>query len=463
MPAPGKGDRRMNFRERKYMKEFFSGVSHTTLNPKGPGVVRMHLVPSRTPWKEPSAVILNGQDIIPVNPSWTVLLNNFILQVNKHAGRPLTQEDMNGIVEQAVGDTCRVFPRTPRKRIHDDLEVMLKALVDVAYGRKPEVDVGYLSLGEYAPYMTAPHRMDLMVSAMTKNGRWHCNQKCIHCYAAGQPEAEVEELSGEDWKKVIDACRKANIPQLTFTGGEPTLRPDLVELVAHAEWFVTRLNTNGVNLTPDLARRLYDASLDSVQITLYSANAQTHNTLVGAPNAEKTLAGLENALEAGLSVSVNTPLCSLNAGEYRATLEALRDRGVSYVSCSSLILTGSAREKESQATQLSEEALTGVLSEAATFCEKNEMELSFTSPGWVREETLRSLGLTVPSCGACLSNMAVAPNGDVVPCQSWLSGEPLGNLLRDDWPTIWNCPAAVKAREFSAKMTYECPLKKEGC
>ena len=39
--------------------------------------------------------------------------------------------------------------------------------------------------------MTAPHRMDLMVSAMTKaDGGWNCNLQCRHCYAAGQPEAE---------------------------------------------------------------------------------------------------------------------------------------------------------------------------------------------------------------------------------------------------------------------------------
>jgi uncharacterized radical SAM superfamily Fe-S cluster-containing enzyme len=212
-------------------------------------------------------VILNGQDIIPVNPSWTVLLNNFIAQVNQLPDQSLSQEDLDRIVEQTVSDTCRVFPRTSRETIRKDLETMLRALMDVAYGRKPETEIGYLSLGEYAPYMTAPHRMDLMVSAMTKDGHWHCNQKCLHCYAAGQPEAEVKELSTAEWKLVIDACKKANIPQLTFTGGEPTLRGDLVELVEYAQWFVTRLNTNGVNLTADLARALYDASLDSAQIT----------------------------------------------------------------------------------------------------------------------------------------------------------------------------------------------------
>ncbi len=453
----------MNFREWRYMKTNFTGVSHTTLNPRGPGVVRIHLVPPKHPMREPAVAILNGQDIIPVNPSWAVLLNNFIRQVNQYPDKPLAQEDLDRIVEQAVADTCHIFSRTPRETIQDDLGTMLRALMDVAYGRKPETEIGYLSLGEYAPSMTAPHRMDLMVSAMTKDGHWHCNQKCLHCYAAGQPEAEVKELTTAEWKRVIDKCREANIPQLTFTGGEPTMREDLVELVEYAQWFVTRLNTNGVKLTEDLARALYDASLDSAQITFYSSVEATHNTLVGAANCQKTLEGLKNALAARLSVSVNTPLCSLNAGEYVDTLKFLRDLGVGYVSCSSLILTGNAKEKDSQATQLTESQLTDTLSAAASFCAENEMELSFTSPGWVKEETLQALGLMVPSCGACLSNMAVAPNGDVVPCQSWLSDKPLGSMLTDDWKRIWNNPTAVAIRDYSAKMTHECPLKKEGC
>ena len=126
-------------------------------------------------------MILNGQDIIPVNPSWTVLLNNFIEQVNQYPDQPLEQEDLDRIVGQTVAATCKIFPKTPAKTIHDDLDKMLRALIDVAYGRKPETEIGYLSLGEYAPNMTAPHRMDLMVSAMTKDGHWHCNQKCLHC------------------------------------------------------------------------------------------------------------------------------------------------------------------------------------------------------------------------------------------------------------------------------------------
>lgn len=125
--------------------------------------------------------------------------------------------------------------------------------------------------------------MDLMVSSMEKDGAWHCNQKCLHCYAANQPLGAVKELDTDQWLAVIQKCRAAGIPQLTFTGGEPTMRNDLVSLVHAAQWFVTRLNTNGRMLTSALCRELADASLDSVQVTLYSADEAIHNTLVGAP------------------------------------------------------------------------------------------------------------------------------------------------------------------------------------
>ena len=246
---------------------------------------------------------------------------------------------------------------------------------------------------------------------------------------------------------------------MTFTGGEPTLRADLVELVEVAQWFVTRLNTNGRLLTPELCRRLYEASLDSVQVTLYSHDPTVHNALVGAEGFDDTVAGIRNAVAAGLSVSVNTPLCSLNT-DYAATVRFVHELGVRYVTCSGLIPSGSAEGAESRATRLTEEQLTDVLRRAVTVAEELGMEMDFTSPGWLKEETLRSLGLTlVPSCGACLSNMAIAPDGGVIPCQSWLSSQPLGNMLTDDWDKIWQSQRCAAIRAKSAKMEQLCQLR----
>ena len=88
------------------------------------------------------------------------------------------------------------------------------------------------------------------------------------------------------------------------------------------------------------------------------------------------------------------------------------------------------------------------------------MELDFTSPGWLPEEKLRALGLQLsPSCGACLSNMAIPPDGTVVPCQSWLEGVSLGNMLTDPWESIWTNPQCAAIRAESAKMEHLCQLQ----
>ncbi len=447
--------------ELRYAQEHFNEVHHTTLNPDGPGVVRIHLVPPKITGKtlEASVAILNGQDVIPVNVSWSILLTELIEQINFYHGREISDDDFNRIMDRTCRGVKKVYPFVSKKRIKEDAALIMDTFKRIARGEEVEAPIAFIDIGEYAPFMKAPHRMDLMVSAMTKDGHWNCNHQCVHCYAAGQPHAEEKELTTAEWKSVIEKCRNIGIPQLTFTGGEPTMRADLIQLIEYAKWFVTRLNTNGRKLTPEYCEKLQRASLDSVQITFYSDKEEIHNKLVGAPGFNDTVAGIKNALAAGLSVSINTPLCTLNR-DYLETLKFLCEKGVRYVTCSGLITTGNAALSESEATQLKAEEIKEILREAVDFAYANEMEISFTSPGWVEPEFCEALGIRVPSCGACLSNMAVTPGGNVVPCQSWLSDAPLGSMLTDAWETIWDSPACAARRAESAKMEGLCPLRR---
>ncbi len=452
----------MNLRERVYQLRNLKEVKHTTLNPYGPGVVRIHLIPPK-PGKEnaPSVAILNGKDILPLNPAWAIILSEFIDQINQYDGHEITEEDLRKVRDNTLKRVASIYSKTKPERIQRDLVTIIKTLCSIAYGEAPEIEIPYMTIGEYAQYMGAPHRMDLMISSMSKKGKWHCNQKCTNCYAAGQHNADVEEISTEEWKRVIDKCKKAYIPQLTFTGGEPTMRNDLVELIDYSRWFVTRLNTNGQLLSKELCKQLYEASLDSIQITLYSSVEQQHAALTGSPSGfDKTIQGIKNALEAGLNVSVNTPLCRTNCN-YVETLKFLHELGVEYVSCSGIIYTGNARNEEMKIYQMTEDELYSVVKDAVEYCNKAHMEIGFTSPGLIAEEKLYELGIDVPSCGACMSNMAIAPNGDVVPCQSWLDeNSSLGNMLEDSWKKIWNSPLCLSTREFSSRLEYKCPLRK---
>ena len=457
--------------ETQYLHRHLDVVRHVTLDPDGPGVVRIHLVPAAPSARKdiPYLAILNGQDILPLSVSWAILLANLMDALQPFEGKEIDPDQWQTVKAQAVEATCRIYPKEAAGQIEADLTAMLASFRAIAQGKEPPVPIQPMELGSYARYMTAPHRMDLMVSSMAKDGAWHCNQKCLHCYAAGQPLGAVPELDTDQWLAVLQKCRAAGIPQLTFTGGEPTLRHDLVNLVRSAQWFVTRLNTNGRLLTSALCQELHEASLDSVQITLYSADEATHNTLVGAAGWQDTVSGIKNALEAGLNVSINTPLCSLNQ-DYTATLALANELGVRYATCSGLIPTGGAQSGQSRATRLSPDALTAVLRPAMEYAAAHHMEVNFTSPGWLPDETLTGLGFSqIPSCGACLSNMAIAPDGTVLPCQSWLgAGAGLGNILHDPWKRIWHNSECLRIRGRSAQMEHICqlgdaPVWGEGC
>ena len=446
---------------KSYMDTTFSEVLHTTLNPDGPGAIRIHLIPPKEEEDSfgPSIAIINGADILPVNFVWAVILAELIRETNHYDGKEIGETDIQGILDRTAANVRQIIPVLSKKRVEEDIQTIYTTIRQIAYREEVTTEVHFMSIGDYAPFMKAPHRMDLMVSAMTKDGRWHCNQKCVHCYAAGQTLSDEEELSTDDWKKILDTCRSAGIPQVTFTGGEPTMREDLCELISYARWFISRLNTNGIRLTPEYCRKLREAELDSVQITFYSADPAIHNRLVGAARYEETLAGIRNALEQGLSVSINTPLCTLNR-DYDKTLELLHGLGVTYVTCSGLITTGSAAGSESESLQLQSEELEEILRRGVSYCHQNGMEIAFTSPGWLDEQIFEELNIPSPSCGACLSNMAVTPGGNVVPCQSWLSDQPLGNILTDDWNDIWENETCRTRRAFSAQLTGECPLRR---
>ena len=449
----------LSYGERAFLRGHLNRVRHVTLDPDGPGVVRIHLIPCTKPDRDtPFVAILNGQDILPLNLSWAILLTNLIEALQPHAGTELKDSDWAAINAQAVAATRKIYRKTEPLQIESDLQMMLDTLIAVAQGKEPPLHIQPISLAQYAPRMAAPHRMDLMISTMVKDNAWHCNQKCLHCYAANQPLSAVPEMDTDQWLAVIEKCRSIGIPQLTFTGGEPTLRQDLVKLVQAAQWFVTRLNTNGRMLTSALCKDLRAASLDAVQITFYSADEAVHNELVGVDGYTDTVNGIKNALAAGLNVSLNTPLCSLNK-DYRATVEFAHGLGIRYLTCSGLIPAGNAAESASKRVRLTPEELTEVLRPAMDFALSHGMEVNFTSPGWLDEDTLTGLGFTqIPSCGACLSNMAVAPDGTVLPCQSWLTGHGLGHILRTPWNRIWRSPECCAIRMESARMKRLCQL-----
>ena len=199
-----------------------------------------------------------------------------------------------------------------------------------------------LDLEVTAPFSTklmAPYRMDLAIT-------YRCNNDCAHCYNARQ--RDYPELTTNQWKQILDQLWSIGIPHVVFTGGEPTLREDLAELIAHAEQNgqITGLNTNGRRLNDKAyLENLVNAGLDHVQITLESHNPEIHDQMVLCKGAWKqTVAGIRNALESRLFVMTNTTMLRPNSPWMGDTLDFLASLGVPTIGLNALIYAGKGSE-----------------------------------------------------------------------------------------------------------------------
>jgi radical SAM protein with 4Fe4S-binding SPASM domain len=335
-------------------------------------------------------------------------------------------------------------------QVRADLETMRSQLEELVRpdGTCPIHDLGLETVMPFSARPTAPYRLDLALT-------YRCNNDCAHCYNV--EGRELKELSTDDWKRILDRAWDLGIPHIIFTGGEPTLREDLPELVAHAETNgqITGLNTNARRLSdPQYVERLVTAGLDHVQITVESQDAEVHDRMVRTKGAfPQTIKGLKNALASPLYVMTNTTMLRTNVHTIPATLDFLAETGVPTVGLNALIHSGRG---SSVGTGLAESELTSLLEVARQKTEARGQRLIWYTPTQYCGFDPVTLELGVKGCTAALYNMCVEPDGNVLPCQSYY--QPLGNLLSADWDSIWNHDLAVKLRERQG-----LPQKCAGC
>jgi len=381
-----------------------------------------------------------------------VINANTVLYLNETA-TALAYFFMQGMstdrVLKEIGRMYRVKPATAK----EDYEKLVYAISTLAQTEKV-CPVSYLNVESIEPFsqpLSAPLRVDLALT-------FRCQNNCVHCYAGGPHE--TSELTTEQWKEVINRLQRVGVFILTFTGGEPTLREDLIELLLYAQnkGMVTGLVTNGRKLKDKTyVSALEKSGLDFVQVTLESHEAKIHDSMTATKGSWKeTVAGIKNAVPSQIYTTTNTTLSKQNAPDFLETLDFLKDLGVAAFGCNSLIYSGKAN-KIADEFALPLETLNDLLPKIRD--KANQLGLKFlwyTPTQYCRLDPVK-LGLGVKSCSAAGISMCIGPNGDAYPCQSYF--ESLGNILKDDWQKIWNHPLAtqIRKREYAERKCKDCP------
>ena len=145
-----------------------------------------------------------------------------------------------------------------------------------------------------------------------------CNERCMFCYYLDEIESgNTRDRSTEQVKDILKMGRKWGKTRVDLTGGEPTIRKDLPEIVAYARdigYETVCIITNGlVTAKKAKLQELQDAGLNDILVSLHAYDAETHDYLVKIKGAHaKVLKTLQNANEIGLNLRVNHVVTNLN-------------------------------------------------------------------------------------------------------------------------------------------------------
>jgi Radical SAM superfamily len=380
------------------MPNFFRsfGKSKSAQQPVPPGLYH-YQAPQNDPrnYRLHLRVDLDGSGVMIVNAATILHLNQSATQYAYY----FLQNQPADVVAQAMS---RRYQVTQQQAFEDYLSLTSRILTMV---ESPDLDpVTFLDFERRLPHtgrLTAPYRLDIALT--------------YRLPADEDPESapirRVErELSTEEWKAVLDSAWQAGIPHVVFTGGEPTLRDDLPELIAHAE-----SNGQVSGLLSEGLRFADQAYLDSLLGT-----GLDHMLIVFQGENEAAWSSLDNVIAADVFLAVHLTLTPTNTASSQELLAKLAERGVKAVSLSA-----------------SQPGLNEPLSKLRDLAAAYGMELvwDLPVPYSVHNPVWLEVYENVPEATAKRAVLYIEPDGDVLPTQG--NQRLLGNVLRDSWDILW--------------------------
>jgi radical SAM protein with 4Fe4S-binding SPASM domain len=287
-----------------------------------------------------------------------------------------------------------------------------------------------------------------------------CNLRCRHCYQTGElseemslPEikAVIDEVSDmlKDWSENYNI---AFAPSFNVTGGEPFLMCDIFSVLEELtkKGFDTYLLSNGILISREKAATLAQLGVKGVQISIEGPET-IHDSIRGAGSMLSSIKGVQNLLDAGIEVTLNTTLSDINATYFMDVIELASSLGVHKVGFSRLVPSGRGGELINR--MLSKEALKDLYAKIFSLSTPG-LQIVTGDPvaSQLKMPVIEESDERVPSggCAAGVSGLTILPDGTVTPCRRL--PVPVGNVRKDSLREIWATSEVL--RELRDKSCY---------
>ena len=274
-----------------------------------------------------------------------------------------------------------------------------------------------------------------------------CNERCIHCYIPNEKKNKGFDMPLGKVKSIIDEFSSNEGLHVTLSGGEVFMHKDIIPIIQYCrekDLMITIL-TNLIALKDEQIGFIKDANVSCVQVSLYSMNPKTHDTITTIKGSfEKTKTAIEKLVKANVPVMISCPVMKANYKEYKDVLLYARS-----IKCKSntdfLMMAQADLDTRNLANRLSLEETESLIRDIVENDIDYQNETLNKTPRSEYETTDIERFKKQPLCGAGINDCCITVNGDVYPCAGW-QDMVLGNVYKSSLIDIWN--DSIKMKEI---------------
>ena len=280
-----------------------------------------------------------------------------------------------------------------------------------------------------------------------------CHLKCAHCYESETSHPADVSLSLDDYTRIFRQLADMGVLVLTFSGGEPFLRRDFLDIVALARRlrFAVRIYTSGTLIDEEKADRIAALKVSEVHVSVYSHDPALHEMFTQTPKSHaKSVRALRLLSERGVHTVLKSNVTTFNVDHLDALMELAQQLGADYQFDPTVKprMDGDTRPLEFAVSPevLQEKVLSRAAFSPAMTAERAQALCDGENP--------RHEGQAM--CSAARNMVSIGADGGVYPCAVFpVAG---GNLKTDSFEDIWTrSPLFEKVRRQTFQKMNACP------
>ena len=282
-----------------------------------------------------------------------------------------------------------------------------------------------------------------------------CPLHCPYCSNPLEMNRAEEELSTDDWKRVLTQARELGVLQLGLSGGEPLVRRDLQALAAHAHGLglSTTLVTSGLGLTSSRAEKLRQAGLEHVQISIQDSDFKTAELIAGTTSVKQKEAAAVSVRALGFAFSINVVIHRANIDRIGEIIELAAALGADRLELANTQYYGWALENRRalMPTRAQVAAAETIYREAAER-HRGRMQIVYVLPDYYEEYPKPCYG------GWGKHYLLVTPDGRTLPCHgaTHITTLEFDNVRDRSLQWIWTESSAFQAFRGEDWMREPC-------